>query len=1420
MPLVNLIYVRAIRFIFACLLCAQGTVAAPVISEFLAGNDSGLIDGDGGREDWIEIYNPDSVPVDLSGWHLSTRTNDLQQWTFPSIILAPGDFLVVMASGKDDSDYFDGVYWHTTFRLALEGEYLALVAPDGTNVVSEFSPAYPPQVTDVSYGQLWMEGSGESNLTFASTARVFVPSDDGLGTTWTTAGFVPDASWQISPGPGVGFDTDTTNASASVVAAWGFDEADGATAIDDASGNSHSGAVRAGVVFGGTGANANTGTSATLNNSSIDVEYDPDLNPESFAFAAWVRPQSGGSGYRSVVTSRMDDGASVRGYIIYINPSNQWQFWTGAGGAPGSWNVLTGPAVSFDQWVHVAISWDENTSTKTLYIDGAIAAQTAAQGYVPNAGRDLHIGAGDDFGNSFRWLGDIDDAALWNEAVDIAVLDAHRADGISAITAISFGGLIDLDMEGDMLGQFPGAYLRLPFMVNDPSVFDHLSLNLHFDDGFAAYLNGVPIVSTNAPLNASWNNVATVLREDSYALEEDRFNQNGALELLTPGANVLAIHGLNRDASEPDFLIRPRLVGTIQGAPSTSTGYLDPPTPAGINPVDSLQPGPEVVEVTHTPIQPDEGQTLTVDAVVLPRLAAVNTVSLYWRLNYGPESSVAMVNTTGHVYEAVINGFASGDLVRWRVEAGDAEGGTSRSPAYLDTEGKNQSAEYFGTMVRQTNITSLLPIMYWWTDDVPNSETRTGSRASVFYLGRYYDNIFVRLRGGFTSTGSQKFDFNKGDPVYVNEKLGSVGELNLNTAGRDNTFVRQPLAFQMYEVAQSAACESFNVLLVRNGSLQRVAMLIEQVDEDFLDRFGFDEEGALYKFVQRSNLNPMLNDTITGVEKKTRTFEDFTDLDDFIDAIRNGTLPERQLELFDRVDLPRFTNFMAAKTIVRDVDSIRKNLYMYRDTRGSGEWTIFPWDEDFTFGNTNPGTYANHPLLGDQDHKLACCDQWNVLYDLYNKTPRALEMYGRRLRTLMDQMLGPPGTPVDATIIEQRADELIALVQPHTGTSSTNIKSWVPSWRNNLNNNFGPDDPEAIVPDALVSPPSIHFGAIDFNPVDGQDAEYVELRNGDPSNAVDLTGWVLDGGVSFDFVPGTVIPADSSVFVSPDRSAFRSRTTGPTGGEGRFVIGDYRGHLSNYGEPLILLDDMGATMASITYTGQLTAAQEFLVISEIMHNPTQHPDAEYVELLNISASQTLDIGGVAFAEGVHFTFPTNTFLGPGERVLVVKDPIQFATNLNIAGVFENDTRLDSKGERIKLEDATGSTVHEFDYRNTSPWPGGEGLVLIAPYTKPDHGIGYHWRSDASTPGTTDGYLAVGPTGVNVWVHGGMEVRYATDMLAENVTHTLEWSTNLADWFPADARFSFVELDASGTFSWSLDMVEDAPIYVRVRSSTP
>lgn len=88
-----------------------------VINEGSNKNYSTIRDDDGDYEDWIEIYNAGSVPVDLFNYSLSDNS-DSRKWVFPHQILQPNTFMVVFCSGKNRfaSTPFSQVLYDTTFQ--------------------------------------------------------------------------------------------------------------------------------------------------------------------------------------------------------------------------------------------------------------------------------------------------------------------------------------------------------------------------------------------------------------------------------------------------------------------------------------------------------------------------------------------------------------------------------------------------------------------------------------------------------------------------------------------------------------------------------------------------------------------------------------------------------------------------------------------------------------------------------------------------------------------------------------------------------------------------------------------------------------------------------------------------------------------------------------------------------------------------------------------------------------------------------------------------------------------------------------------------------------------------------------------------------------------------------------------------------
>ena len=128
----------------------------------------------------------------------------------------------------------------------------------------------------------------------------------------------------------------------------------------------------------------------------------------------------------------------------------------------------------------------------------------------------------------------------------------------------SYATLLGLELRSRMQNRSTTAYIRIPFFADRKALESAraLFLELKYDDGFVAYLNGVRVASSNAPGQLTSSSAASSNNSDSRALEFEQFDLSSFIPLLNEGANMLAIHGLNDGAGSSDFLILPRLVVT------------------------------------------------------------------------------------------------------------------------------------------------------------------------------------------------------------------------------------------------------------------------------------------------------------------------------------------------------------------------------------------------------------------------------------------------------------------------------------------------------------------------------------------------------------------------------------------------------------------------------------------------------------------------------------------------------------------------------------------------------------------------------------------------------------------------------------------------------------------------------------------
>ena len=89
-----------------------------------------------------------------------------------------------------------------------------------------------------------------------------------------------------------------------------------------------------------------------------------------------------------------------------------------------------------------------------------------------------------------------------------------------------------------------------------------LVLEVRYDDGFAAWLNGVPVARDNVRSGVlDWNSSAPSSRPDSQAVVFNEFDLGSYSEALRTGRNILALQGVNRSSTNRDFLLQVRLRG-------------------------------------------------------------------------------------------------------------------------------------------------------------------------------------------------------------------------------------------------------------------------------------------------------------------------------------------------------------------------------------------------------------------------------------------------------------------------------------------------------------------------------------------------------------------------------------------------------------------------------------------------------------------------------------------------------------------------------------------------------------------------------------------------------------------------------------------------------------------------------------------
>ncbi|MBN2476227.1 MAG: lamin tail domain-containing protein [Pirellulales bacterium] len=1343
---------------------------------------------------FVEIQNVSTQPIDATGW--SVLVNDASAGNVNDVVGAAWSLSGPIAAGAvlyktdDVADH----YWGSAIPWAAEGPGWVMILDDVGQVMDFVAWGYSQSqlaglsfdyggFTNVTLGDQWNGDGAEVGTTDPGGGAgdsSFVAFNDhirGDGTHVNATDYTP-----IGTPSGLLKDIDT-----------GL----GTTVTLTTSQN--------GVSWEGTHGNPAPGTDAyEIFNTYVDFSGISGSNASIALSGAAHYTYTFSDLSTEAGTTYSFAGTTVRGRDGY---DNRWTLVTLVGADSATAAHSTGDGVVVVSSTEVAILTGENHQADQGFVaawtqidpgaDGAFAiVSTQYTGEIrPGVVADGSKGYGlagvrlEEVAPSgpFSWLKRIGDAdrgvagdfvrssepSLGAQNADLTVpfgtvLDVTTGLGFSADQP-AFETLIQTDVAGSMQDTSASLWTRLEFDVLDTSMFDELTLRMKYDDGFVAYLNGTEIARRNAPDPLAHDSSATVSHPDAQAVVFEEIDATDYLfDLLRTGANVLAIHGLNVDAADGDFLILPELVATSN---LDDPQYMTSPTPGAENIAGYLG------LVADTRFSHDRGfYSAAIDVEITSDTPGAE-------IRYTLDGSKPTA-TTGTVYSGAIH-----------VETTTMLRAAAFRPGYLSTNVDTQTYLFPEAVATQTR-----PAGYptsWGAEPSADYDVDQNVSASGQYHDRFLQGLvsiptvslvlpmqdFFGPSGLYANTTNSYLEKEaSAELIFPDGTQGFQIDAGLKIQGGASREAYKAIKHSMslrfralygagrldFPLFDDSPVESFNSIQFRamynnswihsdSGQRQRAQMIRDQWARDSLLEMGQDDAG------RGSYVNLYVNGLFWGVynlhERPEAThYADYNGGDDErLDALNGGVAIDGSLTAYNEMKATVAGGDWDAIQQVLDVDNyidwtIIERFGGNQDLKNDGNWRaagggpddapwhFYSWDTERILEDVNntslpvpasdpPALFANLDNL--LEFRIRFADRLHMhLFNDGALTPQAnIDRWMERADEIDLAIIGesarwgddrrePPYTR-DAEWVTER-DRL--------------INSYFPYRTQNIINRYRSDGlyPNTAAPVFYVNGSYRYGGLIastDQLTMPASGTVYYTIDGSDPR----LPG----GGVNWAHVQQTT----GAPITLSHSAVVRARAL--SGGEWSAL---------NEAEYFV---DTQATAAS-------------LVISELNYNPYapadgddayDNDDFEFIELVNTSG-QTIDLSGVHFAEGVVFDFfgSAVTALAPQQRAVIARNTaafqLRYGTGITLAGQY--DGQLDNDGDRITLRDWQEAPIVAFRYNDGGNWPGradgnGASLELIdpaaVPATEPERALfledGDQWRS-SSEYGGSPGSEGAGP----------------------------------------------------------------------------
>ena len=129
--------------VFFCIFFVVKSDCQVLINEYSAANYAAFTDNYGEYEDWLELYNPTSSPIDLNGWYLTDKSSNPTKWSFSSSFIIPANgTIVVFCSSRDE---IVGGNAHSNFKITQTKQNETLMLSDLNMVFQDSVNVIPHQ---------------------------------------------------------------------------------------------------------------------------------------------------------------------------------------------------------------------------------------------------------------------------------------------------------------------------------------------------------------------------------------------------------------------------------------------------------------------------------------------------------------------------------------------------------------------------------------------------------------------------------------------------------------------------------------------------------------------------------------------------------------------------------------------------------------------------------------------------------------------------------------------------------------------------------------------------------------------------------------------------------------------------------------------------------------------------------------------------------------------------------------------------------------------------------------------------------------------------------------------------------------------------------------------------------------------------